>query len=481
MLLGISGPLVSLAIFLVLATAGSVRLADKARNQISAMFDQDNRSALAITTSIIQKTSEEIDKELNEDAQELRQLLQPLTIDSRGAFFWEGRPLRPDDAARTLNDRLRLPLALRQERASIYYEDAAGRWRRLTGITSRGEALKPGWEAPDETVRQFRSLFDEGRRPDQPHKAMVHRDGEWMMASMMRLPSGHPSGRRMVLLLAVHTDAATKLLAAGTSLFPYRTHQTAFFGFTPTGAIFCSYESPHSRACEGLQQALAQSGGIPYPGHQQGARSAPISGQIFERESSLPPPGGRRPVLQHLYIATFPNWHWLAVIAVQANALEAALTPMKEAVARMIQFLVALTLILIGASGVAAWIITRGIRRELRQLAAAADAIADGQGHQTLVYGADDAIGRLVRAFNRMSGAVEERENSLRAQIRQLEINISASDLQGQVCSILSDPGFESLSARAQAMRRRRQEQISASGPAAPAAGESGRDGPPLR
>jgi HAMP domain-containing protein len=275
-------------------------------------------------------------------------------------------------------------------------------------------------------------------------------------------------------MVGVTTQVASRLLAAGSSLFPADTHQAAFFGLTPTGGLYCKYQTPDTKACADLARALRQNGGIPDPKALGGSRT-------FERRAWVRPPGAREPVSQHLYIATFPEWNWLAVVAVEENALQDALAPMQAAKDQMVRRLVALTLVLIGASAVAAWIIARGIRLELRQLAAAADAIADGQGHQTLVYTADDAIGRLVRAFNRMSGAVADRENSLRAQIRQMEINISASEVQGQVCSILNDPGFELLSARARAMRQRRQQQISASGPSGPAAAGSGGDGPPLR
>jgi len=347
MVLGISGPMVSLAIFLAMATIGSIRLAQKARAQISTLFDQDNRSALTVTTSIIQKTSEEIARELSEDALELRGALRPLAIDAEGQLSWKGRPLDPADAPALLNNTLRLPMALREERASIFYEVGAGQWRRLTGITSRGKALQPGWQAPAATVKEFHTLFGKDWDPDRPHKALIHRDGEWLMAYLVRLPTPQPAGRRMVLVLAVGTDAATKLLAAGTSLFPYRTHQTAFFGLTPTGSLYCDYESPGTRACHDLAQALRASGGIPDPRRLQVAK-------IFERQTTLIPLGGTKPRLQHLYIATFPNWNFLAVIAVQGNALEAALTPVQNAVALMVQRLVLLTLMLIVASGIAA-------------------------------------------------------------------------------------------------------------------------------
>lgn len=68
----------------------------------------------------------------------------------------------------------------------------------------------------------------------------------------------------------------------------------------------------------------------------------------------------------------------------------------------------------------------------------------------------DSAIGPIVKAFKRMSTAVERRENQLRQQIRELEIDINPVVLQGQVGSILADPSFDALSERARAMRKRR-------------------------
>lgn len=472
MLLGISGPLVSLAIFLALATIGSVRLAQKARIEISTMFDHDNLSSLAVTTSIIQKSAEEFSRVIGQDSQDLRRALAPLRLDAEGRLSWRGQPLKPAQAPTLLNNQLRLPMALLRERAAVYYRDRSGTWRRLTGITSQGQALKPGEPALPATVDDFQHLFKGAPSAEASRSAMLQLDGEWRMARLTILSGRKPGEGHLALLVDVSTQAASKLLAAGSSLFPIDTHQAAFFGITPNGGLYCNYQTQDTEACVDLAMALRQNGGIPDPRTLGETRT-------FERKAMVRPPGSSTPVLQHLYIATFPEWNWLAVVSVEQEALTDALLPMQEAKDQMVRRLVILTLILISASGAAAWLIARGIRRELRELATAADAIADGKDHQALTYPADDAIGRLVRAFNRMSGAVADRENSLRDQIRQMEININASELQGQVCSILNDPGFEQLNARARAMRQRRLEQISASAPSGSAAAGSGGDCPP--
>ena len=68
----------------------------------------------------------------------------------------------------------------------------------------------------------------------------------------------------------------------------------------------------------------------------------------------------------------------------------------------------------------------------------------------------DPRVAPLLAAFERMTGAVSRQETELRATIKELEIQINTTALQGQVCSILEDPSFASLAERARAMRQRR-------------------------
>jgi methyl-accepting chemotaxis protein len=158
-----------------------------------------------------------------------------------------------------------------------------------------------------------------------------------------------------------------------------------------------------------------------------------------------------------LFIATFPNWNWVTVIGVEGELLSDTLRPMRQSTIEIVVTLVTSSAILVGLCGYAAWRFARSINRQLLQLATAADSIAGGDRGLQLDYPADDALGKLVRAFNAMAKAVSDREDSLRAQIHVLEINISEQALQGQVCSITDSPGFNRLSDRARAMRERRQ------------------------
>jgi methyl-accepting chemotaxis protein len=165
--------------------------------------------------------------------------------------------------------------------------------------------------------------------------------------------------------------------------------------------------------------------------------------------------GGKAPD-RSLFLATFPAWNWLAAISVEESLLDDAIQPIKTATISAMLILGGASLVLIGACGYDAWRIAHGIKEELRKLAAAADAIADGESRMELSYAGDDALGRLVMAFNAMSGAVAAREDSLKARIQVLEINISEQVLAGEVCSIVEDPSFNDLSQRAKAMRQRR-------------------------
>jgi nitrogen fixation/metabolism regulation signal transduction histidine kinase len=147
----------------------------------------------------------------------------------------------------------------------------------------------------------------------------------------------------------------------------------------------------------------------------------------------------------------------MTVIGVEGELLSETLRPMRRATVEILLLLVISSAVLVALCGYAALRFARSINRQLLQLATAADAIASGDRNLQLNYEDDDALGKLVRAFNAMAKAVCDREDSLRAQIHVLEINISEQVLQGQVCSITDQPGFNRLSDRARAMRERRQ------------------------
>lgn len=472
MALGITGPLLGLGIFLALSASTVVELAKQARIELTRLFDQDNRTNLLLTTRIIQSDAEEIAEQLEREANTLaRQLQLQLTASANGALSWQGQPLDPAQGPELLNATLTLPLSIPTESSSIYYKDARGTWRRLAGVDGNGRPLPAGWVPPGSSVEEMEALVQRRGAGFAGRNTMLNRDGAWRMTRLTRLQSpGAP--QRLLLAVSVRTDAANQVLNSSAQLFPYKNHQVAFFGFTAKGEFYCSFARPAPTACATMRQAMQRSGGVPRPSSQR-------QGALSERALLVASAAGQAPKPQRLFIATFPRWNWLAVILVEEALLDSTLLPLRQATIRMLQLLVVATLVLLAGCATAAWRISEGIKRELRTLADAADLIAAGTSRTQLDYPSDDALGRLVQAFNRMSGAVRDREDSLKARIRTLEIDINAQTLQGQVCSITTNPSFDALSARARQMRVRRQQQLNPSWTDAPAAAADPGDCPP--
>jgi len=279
---------------------------------------------------------------------------------------------------------------------------------------------------------------------------MLWRDGEWRMTRITPL---HPrqSNQRLALVVSVSDDAATRILSTSANLFPFDQHRVAFFSSDPTGKPICTYQAPTPTTCAELLEKMKRSGGVP-TAHRS------TTADLSEREVSRPGlPGKGASAKETLFIATFPYWNWITVISVEGELLTQTLQPMRQSTIQILVVLVVSSAVLVMLCGYAALRFARSINRQLLQLATAADAIAGGDRGLKLDYPDDDALGKLVRAFNAMANAVYAREDSLRAQIHVLEINISEQALQGQVCSITDQPGFNRLSDRARTMRERRQ------------------------
>lgn len=446
--LGVSGPIAGLGIFLALSTTTLVDLSRKAKVELTALFDQDNRTNLMLTTSMIQRYTRTLATQLEGDSERVAGVLRrDLRVMANGQLLWQGQPLSAEGAPAKLNPVLAMPLTTPTERAGIYLRDNAGRWKRVTGIDVNGTALQPGWEPPTQSMRDIEAM---NRRSDGrfvAHNSILLGDGMWRMTRLTPLDRG--PNQRLLLVVSIRTDAANQVLESSASLFPYKNHQVAFFGFTPGGTFYCSYAKPSKDTCTRLRQVMEKSGGIPKPDQNRHE-------VLLERAVSAASTQSSRPEPQRLFIATFPSWNWLAVILVEEALLDNDLIPLRQATSQLVLLLVGASVILVAGCGVAAWKIAEGIKRELRVLAEAADGIAAGSSKLKLSYPADDALGRLVQAFNRMAGAVADREDSLRERIRTLEIDINAQALQGQVCSITQDPSFRELSARAREMRARR-------------------------
>lgn len=459
-ILGVSGPLVSTLLFLGFASIASVTIARQASLELSTLFERDNRASLRHTIALIQASASRTSQDLELDSALIRRNLRGLAIDQAGVLTWQGQRFQSAQAAALLNDLLRLPLSLSETSSALFFKNDRGQWHRLTGITSAGAPLEVNWQAPEATVRQLEALYMNRRGLITPRNTLLRQGEQWRVTRLTPLHDT-PLGRRLVVAVSVSTDAASGLLATGAQLFPQADHEVAFFLRTPTDQLYCDYARPNPTSCRDLQAVLNATGGIPTPG----PTAEPA---LVERREPPAGPGQPPRPRRTLFVATFPSWNWLAAIAVDEDALEQTLRPMQRETVRVITGLIGLSVLLMLGCAAAAWRLARGITRQLQTLAEAADALSSGQTRQVLSYEANDGLGQLVRAFNRMAGAVAEREQGLRAQIHELTISINRQSVQGQVCAILEDPGFSALSERARSMRERRRQ--FGSGPAAPAA-----------
>ena len=458
-ILGISGPIAGLGLFLIIASTASIKLAEVAKLQLTRLFDQSNRTTLLLTTSVIQQDAQTTTEEIIEDSELLKSSLKPLRMDAQGRLSWQGQPLDVTRPPAGLNTLLQLPLSLPSESASIYYHSRTRGWQRLLGISSDGQALDRHSLISAANQREVERLYTAEPGRIVPRNTMLRRDGTWRMTRITPIHV-NSADQRLVLVVSVSNDAATRILATSANLFPYDQHRVAFFSSDPSGKPICTYQSPSPTTCAQLLEAMKHSGGVPAPHHSSTA-------ELSERQVRQPAPGNDgspRPGLQGrdannqetLFIATFPYWNWMTVIGVEGELLSETLRPMRRTTVEILLLLLASSAGLVAVCGYAALRFARSINRQLLQLATAADAIAGGDRGLQLNYEDDDALGKLVRAFNSMAKAVSDREDSLRAQIHVLEINISEQVLQGQVCSITDQPGFNRLSDRARAMRERR-------------------------
>ena len=448
--LGVSGPLVGLVLFLGVSIGTVIQLSRKANIEITNLFDQDNRSKLMLTTSMIQNQAKKLAQRLQVNSERLSmQLDSKLSLSNNGSMTWEGRRVSVTEVPSLLNPILARPITDATERSSVYYRDSTGLWRRLAGVNGNGHALAAGEVPPISMQKDISNLMERhhGRRTAS-NSMLRGNTGTWRMTRLTPLEQNKGSGN-LILAVSVRTDAANAILDTSAALIPYKSRQAAFFGFSSSGKLYCSYATPEAGTCTTLERLMRTSGGVPHPGMSKHEI-------LSERTLTLPKRPGQPAKPQRMFLATFPDWNWLAVILVEESKLDATLIPLQDATTGMLMMLTMSSLLLIAGCAIAAWKIEKGIEHDLNKLAAAADDIAAGRSRTKLIYGAIDPLGRLVHAFNRMSGAVADREASLRERIRTLEIDINEQALTGQVCSITQDPSFEALNRRAREMRARR-------------------------
>jgi two-component system cell cycle response regulator len=73
----------------------------------------------------------------------------------------------------------------------------------------------------------------------------------------------------------------------------------------------------------------------------------------------------------------------------------------------------------------------------------------------TPVAGRDDSLGQLARVFQNMARQVYAREQSLRQQVQDLQIEIDQAKKERQVAEITETDYFRDLCAKAERLRRR--------------------------
>ena len=439
LVLGVTGPLVGLGLFLGLSTASIIDLAKAAKVDLSRLFDEVNLNNMRTATQFVTLSTSRLARGLALDVSTLSaELERSLSVDAAGTPLWNGEALPQAEIADRVTQVLSKPLRSPEESTSVFLKGADGTWRRLAGITSEGQSLPRGWPAPKPAARNLEALMAQADQKDPAINTMIKWGGAWQMSRVQALsnPKGQP---RVALGVSLPSDAATIILETSSQLLPYREHKVAFFGRSANGGLFCNYATPTAQSCEALKNILVQSGGIPKE----------FNTSVIERKLK-----GKQ---SRLFVARFPLWNWLAVVQISNGELESAWAPLRKEATQLVGFLLAGTGILIAGCAIAAWKIGEGIKKELRKLADGANAIAEGNSRLKLSYNGDDALGRLVEAFNQMAQAVGDREDRLKERIQTLEININARELHGQVCSITDDPHFNELSSRAKAMRSRRQ------------------------
>jgi DNA repair ATPase RecN len=84
----------------------------------------------------------------------------------------------------------------------------------------------------------------------------------------------------------------------------------------------------------------------------------------------------------------------------------------------------------------------------------ALEANAFEPGSLTAVAARDDALGQLARTFQRMAAEVRAREDALRAEVRELRIEIDEARQARKVAEITDSDYFRELRGRAAELRR---------------------------
>ncbi|HEX6985154.1 MAG TPA: HAMP domain-containing protein, partial [Planctomycetaceae bacterium] len=104
-------------------------------------------------------------------------------------------------------------------------------------------------------------------------------------------------------------------------------------------------------------------------------------------------------------------------------------------------------------------LMAQSLSRPLLRLETAARAVESGrlspaEATELQATAGDDELGQLVRVFGRMAGEVVEREQRLRREVAELQIQIDHDKKARQVAEITETDYFQSLQARAKELRQ---------------------------
>lgn len=455
-LLGVSGPLIGLLTFWVIASGTSLRLGLKAGTQINALLNAQNERALRVATKLLQQEARHVSAILAHDTNAILPAARRLKVAPNGDIYLNEQQI----SRQQFNDYLRqyfLPFIEDQptQRAGLFRELRPGQWERVGTIDAQGNIIDQHTLVNPQVVRELQRQVMRSDGSISNQTTLTRFQNQWRISKFSVLNLTDPSNT-LVLDVNLSTNLNAHLLQDTADLFPARDYRIALFQETATRELVCTYASPNRDGCDKIQRLIQKSGGFPNQARQQSL----IQIRRLEEANTTDTHFFDRPYhqLRHdsLFLASFPEWHLIFAVAVEDAYFEDAMRGLESLNREILKNLSLATLGIMALVGTGAYLFGRSITRELKQLAIAADAIAAGQTLQELPYQGKDSLGRLVNAFNRMSGAVAAREASLQRQIDELVININPNELSCQVSEITQDESFSSLSARAREMRLRR-------------------------
>jgi len=122
--LGVTGPLVGLGLFLGLSTAAIIHLAKAAKFDLSRLFDEVNLNNMRTASEFVTLTTSRLAKGLELDVSTLSaELEQSLSVDAAGTPLWNNEPLPREEIADRVTRVLSKPLRSPEESTSVFLKE----------------------------------------------------------------------------------------------------------------------------------------------------------------------------------------------------------------------------------------------------------------------------------------------------------------------------------------------------------------------